>query len=75
MLPEGKEMFTDDDYRGYFNELERNFKNTLTIYTDLLNDLDDRSIRSKFLPILSESMEAFKFMKEWKKKFLPDEEK
>ncbi len=73
-MPEGKEMFTDHDYRGYFSELERNFKDTLTIYTDLINDLTDQSIRSKFLPIISESMEAFKFMKEWKKKFLPDQE-
>ena len=75
MLQEGKEMFTDDDYIGYFSELESNYKNTLTIYTDLINDLMDQSIRSKLLPIISEGMDAFKAIKEWKRKFLPDSKK
>jgi len=64
-------MFTDEDYKNYFNELENIFKKSLTIYTDLLNELSDKSISSKLSPIIAESMEAFRFIKKYKEKFSP----
>ena len=62
-------MFTDEDYRNYFNELENISKKALTIYTNLINELSDYSIRSKLYPIMLEDMEAFRFMRTYKKKF------
>ena len=59
-------MFTDDDYRAYFNELESIFRKTLVIYTDLLNEIGDQSIRNKLFAIAAESMDAFRFVREEK---------
>jgi hypothetical protein len=56
-------MFTKDDYIAYFEELERQLKDVLTIYTDLLNEIDDKSIRNKLMPLSTESMEVFKYVK------------
>ncbi len=64
-----KEMFTDEDYRNYFNELENISKKALTIYTNLINELSDYSIRSKLYPIMLEDMEAFRFMRTCKENF------
>ena len=62
-------MFTDEDYKNYFSELENICKKTLTIYTDLVNELSDQSTRSKLSPIISEDIEAFKTIKGYKEKF------
>ena len=64
-----KKMFTDEDYKNYFNELENIYKKSLTIYTDVLNEISDQSTRNKLYPIASENMEAFRFIKTYKEKF------
>ncbi len=63
-------MFTNEDYKNYFNELENISKKALTVYTDLLNEISDSSIRSKLYPIMSENLEAFRVLKKYKEKFL-----
>jgi len=63
-------MFTNEDYKSYFGELENISKKALIVYTDLLNEISDSSIRSKLYPIMSEELEAFKVLKEYKEKFL-----
>lgn len=63
-------MFTNEDYRNYFSELENISKKAMIIYTDLLNELSDLSIRSKLYPIMSEELEAFRVLKKYKEKFL-----
>ena len=63
-------MFTKDDYISYFSELEGTLKKILTIYTDLLNELGDQAIRNKLYAIATENIEAFKFIKEQKEKFV-----
>ncbi len=62
-------MFTDEDYRAYFSELETIFKNSLIIYTDLLNALSDQSIRSKLYTIVTENMESYRLIKTHKEQF------
>ena len=62
-------MFTEQDYRNYFGELENIFKKALTIYTDLLNEIGDQSIRNKLYPPTLENSEAFKFIKTHKEEF------
>lgn len=64
-----KKMFTNEDYRNYFNELENIFKKALTISSNLINELSDYSIRSKLYPIMLEDMEAFKSIKTYKENF------
>lgn len=63
-------MFTKSDYVNYFNELEDIIKETLVIYTDLVNDLEDRSIHSKLYAIMSENAEAFRFVRAQKERFM-----
>lgn len=63
-------MFTNEDYKNYFSELEAISKKAMVIYTDLLNEVSDSSIRSKLYPIMSEEFEAFRVLKKHKEKFL-----
>lgn len=63
-------MFTNEDYKNYFNELENISKEALIIYTDVLNEISDSSIRSKLYPIMSDEMEALKILKKYKEKFV-----
>jgi len=62
-------MFTNEDYKSYFSELENISKKALIVYTDLLNEISDSTIRSKLYPIMSEELEAFRILKEYKEKF------
>ena len=62
-------MFTNEDYRNYFSELENIYKRALTIYTDIINEISDYSTRSKMYPIMSDCLEAFKTIKRYKEKF------
>ncbi len=63
-------MFTKDDYTGYFSQIEDMLKKSISIYTDLLNELNDNAIKSKIDPLASESMDSFRFIKEQKQKFV-----
>ena len=63
-------MFTKDDYINYFGEVETILKQSLIIYTDLLNELSDQAIRNKLYTLASEEMEAFNFIKTQKEKFI-----
>ena len=63
-------MFTKDDYIGYFSQIEDMLKKSISIYTDLLNELNDNAIKSKIDPLASESMDSFRFIKEQKERFL-----
>lgn len=62
-------MFTKDDYIGYFSQIEDMLKGSISVYTDLLNELNDNAIKSKLDPLASESMDSFRFIKEQKEKF------
>ena len=57
-------MFTKDDFKNYFEEIEDLFRKTLVVYTDLLNEVHDQSIRNKLLPLMTENMEAFRRTRE-----------
>lgn len=63
-------MFTKEDYLKYFGELENIFRKNLVIYTDLLNDLTDQSIRNKLFMLAEEDMDAFNFVIKAKEKFI-----
>ncbi|MDD5439516.1 MAG: hypothetical protein PHS37_04955 [Candidatus Omnitrophica bacterium] len=62
-------MFTNDDYRNYFGELEDVCKKSLEVYTDLLNQLSDQSMRNKLFMLAAEDMDSFNFIAETKKKY------
>ncbi|MCF7873332.1 MAG: hypothetical protein K9L84_04345 [Candidatus Omnitrophica bacterium] len=62
-------MFTKEDYLTYFDQLADIYKDSINLYTDLLNGLQDKAIRNKLLAVASENMEAFRFIKEEKTKF------
>ena len=62
-------MFTSQDYKNYFTELEDIYKKTINAYTDLLNELGNYSIESKLSSMATENMDAFRFMREQKEKF------
>ena len=62
-------MFTEEDYKTYFKELEDVFRKSIVIYTDLLNELSDRSITSKLRVLAAENMQAFKFIQKEKDRF------
>ncbi|MFA7677768.1 MAG: hypothetical protein WCY34_06365 [Candidatus Omnitrophota bacterium] len=62
-------MFTESDYRNYFSEIEGALKDSLVIYTDLLNELSNKAIYNKLYSIVSENMDAFRFIKDKAKNF------
>lgn len=62
-------MFTNKDYINYLEEFEGILKKALVIYTDLLNDLDNKAIHSKLYAIATENMDAFQLIKSLKEKF------
>lgn len=62
-------MFTEKDFEKYFDEMRVLIKEPLERYTDLVNELDDRSIRSKISAIMAEDMDAFEFMTEQIERF------
>jgi len=63
-------MFTKDDYKEYFGQIEDMLKSAISIYTDLLNELSDNAIKSKIDPLAVESMDSFRFIKEQKERFV-----
>ena len=63
-------MFTKDDYLGYFSQIEDMLKQSISIYTDLLNELNDNAIKSKLDPLATESMNSFRFIRQQKEKFV-----
>jgi hypothetical protein len=62
-------MFTKDDYLGYFSQIEDMLKQSISIYTDLLNELNDSAIKSKLDPLATDSMDSFRFIRQQKEKF------
>ena len=56
-------MFTKDDYVKYFDEILAIMKEALCNQTDLVNELNDRAIRSKLSSLMTEDRETFKFIK------------
>ncbi len=61
-------MFSKEDYRNYLQELQNFYRENLLVYTDLLNELDDKALRSSLLPIAEEDMEAFDFLETLREK-------
>ncbi|MDD3087316.1 MAG: hypothetical protein PHP89_01990 [Candidatus Omnitrophica bacterium] len=53
-------MFTKEDYKNYFSELENIIKKSVVIYTDLINLVDDRSIHNRLHAMVQESMGNFR---------------
>ncbi len=61
-------VFTKEDYQNYFTELEEIFSKNVIAYTDMINILNNQSIKSKLLPLATEDMNAYKFIKQEKEK-------
>ncbi len=61
-------MFTNEDYKNYFKELEDVLRNNIVIYTDLMNVVDNKAVLSKLQVLASENSGAFKFIREQKGK-------
>ncbi|HPN72996.1 MAG TPA: hypothetical protein PKZ41_03270 [Candidatus Omnitrophota bacterium] len=63
-------MFTKEDYAEYMNEIEDLIREAVVVYTDLLNELSDSSIKSKIEPLASESMDSYRYIRSQKEKFV-----
>lgn len=66
-------MFSDDDFRAYLNEMSDRIKDTLVIYTDLLNVVDNKVVRNQLLSLMSENAEAFRFLRDKTKTYFENE--
>ncbi len=62
-------MFSKEDYHSYFEEAEKVLRDTIELYTDLLNDLSTKAIHNKIHSLAAENMEAFKIIRDKKKSF------
>jgi hypothetical protein len=62
-------MFTDSDYVNYIDEVEALYRKAMVIYTDLLNELSDQSIRNKLFMLAQENMDFFDFLEDLKKRY------
>jgi len=61
-------MFTKDDFRNYFSEMETVVRNTLVIYTDVLNEANDQSVKSRLYSMMEESVGSYRAIYELKEK-------
>lgn len=61
-------MFTKEDYQKYFTEIEHILSSQIVVYTDLINTTTNHSIKSKLLPLATEDMAAYKFIKQEKER-------
>jgi len=57
-------MFTEKDYAAYFDEISEIYKRTLVIYTDILNEIDSKAVKSKLQVLAGDNMEAFRFVRD-----------
>lgn len=62
-------MFTKEDYKNYLQELENIIKKSVVIYTDIINVIDERSIRNQLHAMAKESMDGYRFITGEKDKF------
>ncbi len=62
-------MFTKEDYTNYLKDLENIIKKSVVIYTDIINIIDERSIRNRLHAMAKESMDGYRFIVEEKEKF------
>jgi len=46
-------MFTNEDYKNYFKELEDVLRNNIVIYTDLMNVVYNKAVLSKLQVLAS----------------------
>ncbi len=63
-------MFIKEDYVNYLAEIEGILKKSITLYTDLINIIDDKSIRGNLTAMVKESMDHYRFINATKEKFL-----
>jgi len=56
-------MFTQNDFQEYLMNTERQLSQILLVYTDMLNEIDEKAMRSKITSIMTESLEAYRFIK------------
>lgn len=61
-------MFTKEDFVNYFSEMEATLRNMLVIYTDVLNEANDQSLKSRLFAITEESMASFETVQKLKEK-------
>lgn len=61
-------MFSKDDFLNYFSEIEKTMRDTLVIYTDVLNEANDQALKSCLFAMAEESMESFQTIKKLKEK-------
>ena len=62
-------MFTEKDYEAYLDEISEIYKRTLVIYTDILNEIDSKAVKSKLQVLARDNMEAFRFVRDESVKF------
>ncbi|UCD14884.1 MAG: hypothetical protein JSV34_03940 [Candidatus Omnitrophota bacterium] len=63
-------MSIKDKHINYFNDLENVLKETLVIYTDLLNELDNKAVSNKLYALAIESMDDFKLVNNQKQQLI-----
>jgi len=62
-------MFDKDDYQNYFEEAETKFKKLLVDYTDILNELDNKAVKSKILSQMKESLGNYRAIRDINEKY------
>jgi hypothetical protein len=65
-------MFLKEDYIGYFEELERAYGRMVVLYTDVMSRIDDRAIKNRLLAMTKNNMNAFRYIKSIKEKFIKE---
>jgi len=55
-------VFTDRDFSEYYKEVGKILRDCLSIYTDLINQLDNRAIKSRLTVVTTECLEAYEFI-------------
>jgi len=62
-------MFDKDDYQNYFEEAETKFKKLLVDFTDILNELDNKAVKSKILSQMKESLGNYRAIRDINEKY------
>jgi len=55
-------MFSKEEFDAFFSDLSKLYAESVQHYTDLLNELEDKLMKSKLLAMAGDDMDAFDFL-------------
>lgn len=62
-------MFSDEEFRLYFSQMEKTFYESIILYTDLFHELEDEEVKRKIGALMHRNILSYHSMKYKKTRF------